>query len=421
MKHRLIKSEFGRNITTLVSATAIAQVIPVLLQLYLRRVIPEEIYGVFAVYLVLTSILVVISTLRYEMAIVLPLRDKDAVNVAALSLLITILFNVLIFFTIVFFRKGLTALIGWDERYANWLFAVPIGALVYSSYQVINYWLIRKKAFRASASNKISRRVSEGILQGASGLAAWPTGLLVGELFGRIVMLLSGIRQSVRKGFTLKHVRTSRIQDVAKRYREFPGYQALPALLNTASLMIPVLIVNSFYGERITAQFDLSRQVLVLPLALISTAMSQVLFQKFSEKKNRKLPVISNLTKTTGFLLLLSLPVMVLLFFFGEPLFGFVFGKTYTTAGLYASTLVFAYMMQFVVSPVSVLMIALEKIKIAALWQVCYFCAIVSLFFFKTMPVEQFIIYFTGVNMLAYTIYWFLIFFVAKNYEKSIA
>jgi O-antigen/teichoic acid export membrane protein len=47
-------------------------------------------------------------------------------------------------------------------------------------------------------------------------------------------------------------------------------------------------MVSSFFYSEVAGQFDLSRQVLSIPLSLISLSVSQVFMQKISELKNSK-------------------------------------------------------------------------------------------------------------------------------------
>jgi O-antigen/teichoic acid export membrane protein len=207
---------------------------------------------------------------------------------------------------------------------------------------------------------------------------------------------------------------------VARRYKDFPIYQTVPALLNTMSLMLPVLLVNSFYTPETTAQFDLGRQVLVLPLALITTAMSQVLLQKYSEQKNNRQRILPGFLKISAVNTLVAVIVTLLVMVAGKPLFGFLFGKPWEQAGVYAAILAPAFMIQFVVSPVSTLIISLEKVRLGAIWQVLCFLGILSLYFFKHLPEIEFFRVFTLINLITYTAYWLIILSITVRYDKSV-
>lgn len=416
---RLPRSGFVKNLTTLITGTAIAQVIPVLLQPLLRRLFDADVFALFAVYNSITSILIVVVTLRYEMAIVLPEKQRDASALVALSLGINVVFSFLFVLVIALLPDTVARITGWPAEGRIWLWAIPPGVLLFSAGQTFNYWLIRHKAFGASAGNRIARRLTEGAVQSAGGVAGWQGGLLWGDMAGRTVNMALAWWQSARKGFSLSDQDSGTIRKAALRYRDFPLFQALPAILNTASLMIPVVMVNRFYSANATAQFDLSRQVLALPLALITTAMSQVLLQKFSEQRNLKQKILPGFLKLSLYTTLFAIGVALFFVFTGEPLFAFLFGKSWSTAGAWAAILAPAFMIQFVVSPLSTLIIALEKVRIGALWQVLYFLAILSLSFFSHLPEVQFFRVFALVNILFYILYWVVILIIAMRYEQQ--
>ena len=84
MLNRFVKSEFGKNVVTLMTGTTIAQILPVALTPVLTRLFSPEEFGAFAFFASIISILLVFSSGRYEQAIVLPKEDKDAINILGL-------------------------------------------------------------------------------------------------------------------------------------------------------------------------------------------------------------------------------------------------------------------------------------------------------------------------------------------------
>ncbi len=74
------KSEFSRNVLTLMTGTTIAQAIPIAISPILTRIYTPEDFGVFALYMSVASLLSTLATGRYELAIMLPKKDEDAVN-----------------------------------------------------------------------------------------------------------------------------------------------------------------------------------------------------------------------------------------------------------------------------------------------------------------------------------------------------
>ena len=96
----------------------IAQIIAIATSPILTRVYSPENFNIFGLYLGISTILGVIITGRYEMAILLPKRDNNAVNVLGLSILISMIVSFLIFLTFIilaFFNN-----VGVRETHEKW-------------------------------------------------------------------------------------------------------------------------------------------------------------------------------------------------------------------------------------------------------------------------------------------------------------
>ena len=95
-------SEFSKNIIKLTTGISIAQLIPVLITPILTQYFSPEQFGTYGLYVSIYTILGIISSGKYEMAIMLPKNKKDSVNLLALCFILAICFSVLIFFLLFF-------------------------------------------------------------------------------------------------------------------------------------------------------------------------------------------------------------------------------------------------------------------------------------------------------------------------------
>ena len=82
------KSDFTRNVLTLMTGTTIAQAIPVAISPLLTRIYAPEDFGVYALFISLATIFGSVANARYELAIMLPKKDEDAINIFALGFII---------------------------------------------------------------------------------------------------------------------------------------------------------------------------------------------------------------------------------------------------------------------------------------------------------------------------------------------
>jgi len=417
---RLLKSEIVKNTGILVGGTVAAQLIPIVLQVFLRRMYAPEVFGVFSVFFSLMSIGVFFFTFRYELSIVNPEKDEDAANLLTLIIMLSFSSFLILLLTILFFDAEISRLVNIPRSYSSLLYLLPFTLFFYSSYLGMQYWLIRKKNFKGISFNKITRRSAEGIVQIILGIFRYTSGLIWGLFVGIISIFFMGLFQSRKSGLDFKVINWGRIKKVAKEYKEYPLFNTLPAFLNTAGLMLPVIFINKFFGSDITGQFDLTRQILAVPTALLSVSLSQVYLQRLSEKFNSRKSIIKDLVGLGAFLAAISLIAFVVIYFFGIQLFTLFFGSNWYDAGLYAELLIFKYLLVFVVSPMSMVFVALKKIKVTSLWQVLYFLSILVLYFFRNRDILDFLQVYVIIDVIMYSFYFLLIVLVVSKYEKSL-
>ncbi|MEN9700018.1 MAG: hypothetical protein RLZZ301_1216 [Bacteroidota bacterium] len=415
---RLKQSDLLRNSSTLILGTVFAQLIPILFQPLLRRMFSAEAFGTAALYITAVGMLVAIANLKYESAVVLPEKDQEARSIVSGAVWISAVFSI-VCFAFIFFNKGRIGSYFELNATESWyLHFLPISVFFVSSFQCFNYYLIRKKAYKASARNKVYRRGAEALVQSSTGLGKYSSGLLLGNLMGDVVNFFGGYRQAKHEGFRFSWNFTE-IKQSLQSHWQFPVFHALPSFLNTISLTLPVFIVNAVFGKAETGQFDLSRMVLSLPMALISIALSQVYLQHQAEKIRAKASIISDLKKVSFGLLALSLPLATILYFFAGPLFQFAFGQQWELAGQLTAILVFGQSLKFVVSPLSSTLVALKEVRFSAFWQILYFGAMLYLYLHPGKDMFEFVGRYCVIDLIAYAVYYGLIYAVVWQYENK--
>lgn len=395
----------------LMGATILAQLVLVATQPFLRRVFSPEDFGAFGVITSLSIILIDISTFRYEMAVVLPRRDQHAINIFPIILAGALFTSLAILIILLIGNSHISKIVGLAETHKNWMFFLPISVFLLSVYKFFNNWLIRRKAFLSNSINRASRRIVEGSIQILFSLLAKPLGLLIGEAMGNLANNISGIFQAKKCGFDIREITLTRTRLMLKSYSDFPIYNSIPSLLNTASKLLPIVFISKNYTSYLAGQFDLVKLIFIVPVSLVGTAVSQVLLQKISEsvqQKQRIMPVILSLITVLSVISVFS----ILIFrFYAEPFFVFFFGDNWIDAALFARIFVWSFAITFVVTPVSVVFAATNRIKTGSLWQFFYsvFVLVFLVFFDYQKGIHQFLIIYTTINVVLYSLYLALI------------
>jgi len=416
---KLTKIEFVKNSFTLITGTVVAQLFPILLQPFLRRLYEPSDFGILALYATLLSVFYSIASLKYDSTVMLPKKDEDAANLVIGSMLISLCFSFCLFLVFLLFSDTILSLLAFPESMGRWLLLLPLSVFLFSSAQTLNYWLIRKKKFRSSSLNKVYRRVAEGGAQVGFGFNLKVSGLILGNIIGDLTNFLASYYQATKSGFHPGRMKKVKIIALLRRYSSFPKYNALPALLDTVSLSIPILLLNRFYGDEVTGNFDLSRMFMALPLALISVSISQVLFQDISVRIREKRSIEPELKRIFMMLAFGAVFIVLVGMLFSVPIFTWLFGQKWELSGLMTTILIPAYGLRFLVTPLTITFNALEKILWSSLWQLGYFLLICSLFFFDELSVTEFLYVYLMIDVVAYVIYIVLLSWQVRTYEKE--
>jgi O-antigen/teichoic acid export membrane protein len=417
----LLRSELLRSASILISGTVIAQLISILLQPFLRRFFSPESFGIFSVYLSLIGIIIVISSLRFDDAIVLPKTDKESVNVLSLSLIFSFLFDLFLFLMVLIKGEKIITFLNLPSTFpVHVLFIIPLGAFLYSTYQCLNYWLIRKQKFYSVSVNKLLRRGSEGISQVSFALIKKSNGLIYSDIIGQTVNVITVIIQTINNGLSFKFVSLTKLKYVFKKYKDFPKFNLIPAFMSTCSYMLPPIFINKFFSSESAGFFDLAKLLLSVPLALVATSFSSVLLQRVSEKFNKRESFMAELKPVIMVVSLISLIEVLAIVFFGEYLFKFIFGATWIFSGKISKILVWSFTFNFIVSTFTTIFISMRRIRTYSLYQLFYFMAIISLLFFKSLGFVEFLKIYVIIEVICYTVLTSVMIFIITRYEISL-
>ena len=376
-----LRSEFSRNVLTLMTGTTIAQAIPIAISPILTRIYTPEDFGVFALYMSVTSMVAVIASGRYELAIMLPQKDEDAMNVMILSILIAVFISIVTLIIIFIFNSQIIFLLG-NPSASKWLYFIPLTVLLTGVYQSLNYWFNRNRKYKTLAKNKIiqSGLVSSSNLSfGFTGYGA--SGLIFSSILGQSIATALLVYQSQKKNQNfLQSIQKLKILALAKRYSQFPKLDVPASLISVFSNQIPNILLNVLFSSTIAGYYYLTQRILSLPLTFISTAVANVFHEEASRsfKKEKNASVIYQ--KTFKKLFLIGFLPSIILYIFAQDIFIFVFGKEWAISGDYVKILVPMFFVKFIAKPLSFMLYIGEKQKLNLYSQMLFVIAILFAF-----------------------------------------
>jgi O-antigen/teichoic acid export membrane protein len=411
LKKLLPNSEFSRNVITLVTGTAIAQAIPIAISPILTRIYTPEDFGVFALYLSITSVIAVAAAGRYEFAITLPPKDEDAVQILWLSCLITFIVSLIILSVVVLFNSEITALLG-NERISIWLYFIPVTVFLSGIYQSYNYWFNRKKQYGKLSKSRVVQTVSSGSVNLGLGYVfkGGALGLVVGNIFGQLLSALYFIFLFIRNPRQI-NTQPSKVKMIAlaKRYRDFPKFDVLASFFNVGSNQVTHIFFNSFFTAVISGYFYLTQKIIQAPVTLIAGAIQDVFKMEVVNLHIAKGNTRRLFLRTLKKLALLAIFPTLIIFFFAEDIFTFVFGSDWAVAGEYARIFTPVFFMRFLSFPLSYMFYVREKQKYNIIGQFLLFISIISTFLIgKNYSAETTVILLSLVYSLYYLAYLYI-------------
>lgn len=365
MLNRLIKkflgNDFLKSIAVLMTGTLIAQIIGYLLAPIITRLYTPAEMGEFGMFQRITVLVATIATARYEYALPLPQKERHAFYLFRFALkisLITLLLTLLLGFIYGLFQK----------EGANYFFLLLF--LIGSVFSLVFFnlgtnWSVRKKYFHKISMAKMSHSICLNVLRvlfglfnaGSLGLIlAYGLSLFVGALYFLKDFLLLNNRIKSR-------ISSLKTKVIAKQYKDFPKANLPLALSDYIRDVLVALILIEYFSESLFGAFDHSYRMLRIPVMLIGAALAHVFFSRISAYKTEKKLIFPLFKKVITILSLLSIAPFLIIYFYGAPLFDFVFGSDWRFAGELSEIMAPWLMLNFIVSPLSTIPLVFGKQK----------------------------------------------------------
>jgi hypothetical protein len=121
-------------------------------------------------------------------------------------------------------------------------------------------------------------------------------------------------------------VSRKKMMSLAKTYKDFPLINLPHALSDNLREVLVALILIEVFSEQIFGLYDHTFRMLRMPVMIIGASISQILFNRISSFRLEKKLLMPTVSKVFISLLALSIIPFSIIYFFGQPLFVFVFG-----------------------------------------------------------------------------------------------
>jgi O-antigen/teichoic acid export membrane protein len=337
----IFRGEFLKNVATLISGATFVQIIAILIYLILSRIYTPEDFGVFGLYLSIVSITGIISTGKYEMAIMLPKQDKDAMNLLKLIGLISVTFSVFLLFPVIFLNGFISKILG-NKDISVWLYFIPLSTLFVGLFQGLKVYSNRFKEYRIITAANVGQSLTNSAGKLAIGpVFPGPAGLVVGSILGELAGAAIFLGRFLkRKKGEFRLMEWKRIASLSKEYNLFPRFNMIQSVINNFSGSLPIFIFSSYFTPAITGLFTMGYSIIYRPVNMAASAFYQVLAQRIIEKNNQGVRLYPDIKKFLyGLLKLVTIPFL-LVALFAPAIFRVALGEEWEEAGRYTQIII---------------------------------------------------------------------------------
>jgi O-antigen/teichoic acid export membrane protein len=333
---RVRKSVLLKRIGVLSFGVAVGQAIAMAIYPVLTRLFDPHAFGLYGLFITTSFLIGNVSSLRYELGIVIARSRGEAAALFALSVICALFVAAGLGIVLLLGGGELLATAAGSKELAKVLPWAPIQVLSLGIFLGTSQWAICRHAYKPQATYQVVRAVLVAVMQVLAGYMAFGVqGLVAGQIFGFIVATVMLLRQTVRpdwaqlkSGFNIRRLRV-----VAKKYRQLPLFTA-PQEVTTALLQaMPQFILGSFFGTTVVGFYWLTVRTMQLPMNFFSQSIRQVLLQRISSLHNSNGKIFPTAKRMTAVLLAAATGIFLPNMIFAPQLYDLVFGEEWREAG----------------------------------------------------------------------------------------
>ena len=360
---------FQKNILTLFKGTLSSQIIGVVGALFLAKIYGSEAYGIFGLYISISGVLTIIYTLQLDKSIITIKNKKESENLMNslffITLFIALFFTIIYSISFFFFELNLikTAIV----------ISGILASIIFSFNKIHESFFTYRKVFKPISNAKILVAFFNIIFQ----LLLFQKFKLMGLIYGNIISItiitlyyFYKNRSHIIK-INLKQLKKSVVLNNTILKFIFPS-----TLINSLAINVMPILIVTFFSLEDAGVYFLSLKIVAIPLALISSSISQVYFQKSSEMLHTSKEKLFGLTKKIVFT---NLGIMLFSIIFintiGIYFLELYFGKSWGNLRLFTFILSFLIIARSSFNPISHIIIVLHKNHISLIFNSYLFLA----------------------------------------------
>ena len=331
---------FWRHVVALFAGSGASQAIALLAVPFLTKLYGPEQYGTFAAFISMALIVGIISSGRYDMAILLPEEDRDGASLVALSLGLTAVSAALAGWAVSVWPVQICTMLNNMDLLA-WLPFLPLAIFLCGANQVLEGWANRKARYKRMSAGRLLVVLLTVAIQLSLGAKGVDGGLMIGSLVGQttcvavltaLTLFHDDIATLVRKGLP-------RLPEMAKTYKSHPAFLVPSHGAGVVYSQLPVLFISAMFGKAAAGWYGLAMRMVTLPTLTLANSVGSVYRQHAAEAYRKTGEFLALFKKTLSSTAVLSIVPFLCLVMFIDDVVVWILGERWKEAGELAQIL----------------------------------------------------------------------------------
>jgi O-antigen/teichoic acid export membrane protein len=326
------------------SGQLISQIISVITVPILSRIYADTAYGDTAMITSTAAVIINITTFGLSSAIMKPEKTEGAKKVFTTAFLLNVLITTVLIGICLALKQHFSLFIISGD-YTTAILLMWLYIITYSTNSLMTVYMNKQGKYNKLFFNPI-------IGSGAQVLLAIPLGLLgfgyKGFMLTNIAANTVAITHMMWKNLPFyKGYRFSDFLAVIRTYKEYVLYQYPSNFIATSAIEYPTQYLGRCFTTQQLGGYSLCVRVMKYPIRLIAAPISTVYFRTATEYHREGKNLAAFTYKMISRILLISAVPVAAFIFVSEPVFAFVLGEEWRTAGTMAGFLCVQYVLLF--------------------------------------------------------------------------
>ena len=363
-------NDFLKNTIKIMSSSSLAQLTVICITPLLTQFFSPEEFGIYGFYISVCTIFGSIANGKFDIAIMLPKRNIDSVNIFFLSILISFTFSFLILIIIYLFKN---IIFRYDYLvFVKLYYVFPITIFFIGVNNSILSFFNRQTAYNEIAKNNVIKSTTNSFSSLFLGIKKIATGMIIGNLISLTVSLLVNLSY-IKNKISKRDIKKTLIISNFNKYIDFIRFSTISNFFNSVSNFGITTIIILFFGPKIAGLYFLAEKIFAVPISILTSSISQVYFEKASKLfyKN-KFELLQLTLKIQKNIFKILFPSLLFLCLFGEILLN-ILGEEWSKAGAILKFISVYILFKNIYSPISHIGDILNKQKQLLLFNVSLF------------------------------------------------